>query len=109
MKKIILALSLALSFNAVAQTAVTTYTITPSTTTFRICNSAGQVSDFPLNTLYPVFSKDSISVMFLGSFDKTTIYPFRQDSINHFTTGSFHFPVKGLKSLDSFYQAKMTK
>lgn len=68
-----------------------------------------QVTDYPVNALYPVFSKDSVKVQFLDIYDKSNIIMSAPDSISHFTTDSYQFFNKDVKGLDSFWQVKMIR
>ena len=122
MKKIILAAALLLAqVPAFSQQAPNAYTLTPvavgtvnvsiaiQTKQWSSTYSAYvlQVTDYPVNALYPVFSKDSIKVQFLDIYDRSNTVMSAPDSISHFTTGSFNF--WNVKGLDSFWQAKMIR
>lgn len=110
MKKILLFLLLPLCSRA--QNAVTTYTLTPYANgssvnlSCAITTSNGQTIDYPVNNVYPVFSRDSMKVQWwnINSGNSVTSMP---DSIKHFYTGSFHFLT--VKSVDSFFHAVMCK
>ena len=66
-------------------------------------------NDNPTGSIYPVFSRDSSKVQFFCIYDQTNRPMSVADSINHFQTGSFVFPVKGVKSMDSFFYNVMVK
>ena len=112
MKKIKLILALcALSQTVFAQNAITTYTLTPYArsgvnVSTALTTSAGQTGDYPTNIMYPIFSRDSISVQFwnASSGEKITARP---DSLKHFYTGSVN--LNTVQKMDSFFHAAMTK
>ena len=109
MKKIILLLLVSTSLKA----QVTTYTLTPFTNgvganvSTGMTTNNGQFIDFPTNSIFPVFSRDSTKVQWLDIYDRTHTVMSVPDSIKHFYTGSFQF-IK-VKSLDSFFHCCMTK
>ena len=113
---ILVSMLLASSIASSAQNAITTYTLTPHTNlttsvnvSCSIRSSNGQINDYPTGSIYPVFSRDSSKVQFFCIYDQTNRPMSVADSINHFQTGSFVFPVKGVKSMDSFFYNVMVK
>lgn len=114
MKNLILALLLALAIfpsALFAQANTNKWTITPyqnassHNISFAITNVAGLTVDYPVGSVYPQFTKDSVRVQFLLIYDPTTLIQGATDSIKHFWTGSFQF--LSVKSLDSFYHVAM--
>jgi hypothetical protein len=118
MKKIFLILNLALclsiNLKSKAQSTVTTYTITPQqnsssvNVSTMIKTSGGSTSIYPTNSIYPVFSKDSTDVTWFSTFTGDKVIS-NATPITNYWTGSFNFPAKGVKSVDSLYDCCMTK
>lgn len=115
MKKLILSLASAIPSMCFAQNAITTYTLVPyssATTSLNVSvavhQSNGQTVDYPVNYVYPSFSRDSQKVQWWNASSGLAITSFA-DSTNHFYTGTHQFLSKDVKGIDSFFHCCMTK
>ena len=113
MKKLIFAITalMTLSFCSKGQT-ITTYTLTPHqvsgvNVSTGFSTSGGFYNDYPTNSIFPVFSKDSMTVAFFSTSDMTNSIMAHKDSIIHFHTGAQQFTTR--KSIDSFFICCMVK
>lgn len=116
MKKLLLIASFLVAASASCCYAqVTTYTLTPysnsvpSLISIALTSSSGMTVDYPVNEIYPQFSRDSIKVQFLNIQDRAMQVMSVPDSISHFFSGAHRFGTKDVKGLDSFFHCCMTR